>query len=574
MAMDMPMSTIAPGSRVRLPMLWTGLTVLAAVVGLCLIADNIWANSATYDEVTYLRIGARWWRTGQQAEISRMGTPLTSWKLQQAPVLWLLDHTGHGPLIDDPITHQRQLLPLIRLGSLWIWFPAFLITVYWSRSWYGPRAMTLAAWIFAISPNLIAHGALATMELPLLATSAATFLLFWRYLETRRIGWFIASAAVAGLAFSCKFTAILLPPLLAVIDGLAARNANPRETIARTSCRVAARLVAFGAIMVFADLAITSFAMISLSPTRGEHPSIGPLSRLVGATLATRMYESPIPQDLVGFITQTYLQVSGGASYLFGERKMTGWWYYYFVALAVKLPLAFWWFFCARLALGTSAASGDRAQPRTRALIVVFIMLFLTITALCSSRNYGVRYLLPLAPLAIVWISAVAESSRRRLAGAAIAFGLGGYAVALIGIHPYELTYFNELAGGPIGGRRILSDSNLDWGQGLISLERMQAKNPELRDITLYYFGETQPAFYGVSGRSYVVNATDDHSRLPKPDAAETRYIAISASLQHGPCGPPGFFRSFDEREPALFTDDKTIAIYRRDERLTSAGDR
>ena len=33
-------------------------------------------------------------------------------------------------------------------------------------------------------------------------------------------------------------------------------------------------------------------------------------------------------------------------------------------------------------------------------------------------------------------------------------------------IHPHELSYFNAAAGGPIGGRRVLSDSNLDWGQG------------------------------------------------------------------------------------------------------------
>ena len=44
-------------------------------------------------------------------------------------------------------------------------------------------------------------------------------------------------------------------------------------------------------------------------------------------------------------------QASGGASYLWGERRMKGWWYYYFVALAVKVPLGFWLLVVARLAL-------------------------------------------------------------------------------------------------------------------------------------------------------------------------------------------------------------------------------
>ena len=59
--------------------------------------------------------------------------------------------------------------------------------------------------------------------------------------------------------------------------------------------------------------------------------------------------------------------------------------------------------------------------------------------------------------------------------------GIAGYAAAVAGIHPYELTYFNTIAGGPLGGRRILADSNLDWGQGLKSLARLQQERPDSR---------------------------------------------------------------------------------------------
>src|ERR1022692_4853079 len=93
--------------------------VLAGVVGLGLMADSARRISATYDEVTYLEVAARWWRTGAQDQITRMGSPLTFWKLQQAPVLWLLDRAGHGDWINNPIGHQQELLPLARLGSAW-----------------------------------------------------------------------------------------------------------------------------------------------------------------------------------------------------------------------------------------------------------------------------------------------------------------------------------------------------------------------------------------------------------------------------------------------------------------------
>ena len=32
-------------------------------------------------------------------------------------------------------------------------------------------------------------------------------------------------------------------------------------------------------------------------------------------------------------------------------------------------------------------------------------------------------------------------------------------------VAPHYIAYFNELAGGPAGGRNHLADSSLDWGQ-------------------------------------------------------------------------------------------------------------
>src|SRR4029077_2189123 len=46
-------------------------------------------------------------------------------------------------------------------------------------------------------------------------------------------------------------------------------------------------------------------------------------------------------------------------------------------------------------------------------------------------------------------------------------------AAELARIHPHELSYFNPLAGGPEGGRRYLSDSNVDWG---LDLKRLAAR--------------------------------------------------------------------------------------------------
>ena len=118
--------------------------------------------------------------------------------------------------------------------------------------------------------------------------------------------------------------------------------------------------------------------------------------------------------------------------------------------------------------------------------------------------------------------------------------------------------------GGPSGGREILSDSNLDWGQGLKPLVRLQQERPEFRDLTLYYFGDTEPARLRRRRAALIrVRATSHNSRSRLTLSAETTYLAVSASLRWGPWAPAGYFRDSSPLEPVRFTDDTTIAIYR-----------
>jgi len=540
---------------------WGLLTAAALAVGLTLLVDTVSMSSATYDEVAYLRVAARWWRTGDQSEITRMGSPVTFWKLQQVPVLWTLDRLGHRAWVDDPIAHQARLLPLVRLGSLWIWLLAAALTVLWARTSLGPRAMALAAWLFALSPNLIAHGALVTMELPLVAATTAMCVFFWRFLDTTRKSLFWASAAAGGMAFSCKYTAILFPPILAIVWWVALWRRGEKRVLWLTR-RVASSMAGFMLLMLLTNLVVTGLARIPLSTTQGRHPTLEKWLGIAATATLSRIYETPLPQDWVGFATQMHHQASGGASYLWGERRQSGWWYYYFVALAYKVPLAFWLLVGARLAF---ARFGEKHRFTSSHidLLPLVVLLFLAITAVGSSRNYGMRYLLPLTPLAIVWVSALAEFKKAIWPGLAAAAGLAGFVAAIAACHPHELTYFNLLAGGPRGWRQILSDSNLDWGQGLRAMARLQQDRPLFREMTFYYFGDTDPAHYGVAGRSYVIDAAHDHSRLPGLDQVETPYLAVSASLQWGPWGPPGFFRGLDRLEPVRLSDDTTIAIYR-----------
>lgn len=539
---------------------WYLAVALAAAVGLALLVDSLLQSSATYDESAYLRVAAEWWRGCREPEcgenrITRMGSPLTFWKLQQVPVLWGLDRAGFGWMIADPLPNPHALLLLGRISSLWIWLAGLGLTSVWSRHLYGPRAMAFAAWLYALSPNLLAHGALLTMELPLLACSAAMFFAFWQFLRSGRRRWFALSAAIGGLAFSCKFTTVLIPPTLTLAWWIDRWISGERKPV-RLTVRVGCGMVVYGAILLFANMIVTGFTFMPLAHGTGSHPSVdGRFGSALGGFVSAAL-EEPIPQDLVGFATQMLHQRSGGPSYLLGKTRTTGWWYYYFVALGVKVPIAFWVLVAAR-----TFCVRFSDETRKDWILPLAMGVFLAATAVGSSRNYGVRYLLPLAPLAIVWISALAECNAR--AKVLLCIGLVGQAAAIASVHPYELSYFNVLAGGPRGGRRILADSNLDWGQGLVPLARLQREDPKYRDLTLYYFGDTDPRQYGVVGRCYTIDAQTNHPGLPPVLSAETAFVAVSASLQWGPWGPREYFKRLDGAAPVQMTADQTIAIYK-----------
>ncbi len=280
---------------------------------------------------------------------------------------------------------------------------------------------------------------------------------------------------------------------------------------------------------------------------------------------------------------------------------MKGWWYYYFVALAVKVPSIFWLLVAARLALGRDSGGaiqrlrGSLALPRLvrpgvrqaqrlggSLALPVFARAHRYVpqerSAICC--RWSLCFIWPSRPRRLVAQLRRPLSVAAGPAGDRLGVGTGRSSAstwkrsrsppaslatvsAIWSIHPYELTYFNELAGGRIGGRHILADSNLDWGQGLKSLARLQQERPELCDLTLYYFGDTEPAHYGVAGQSYVVNAVDDHSRLPGLATVDTAYVAVSASLEWGPWGPRGFFDALKGLTPVVYNADTTIAIYR-----------
>jgi hypothetical protein len=249
--------------------------------------------------------------------------------------------------------------------------------------------------------------------------------------------------------------------------------------------------------------------------------------------------------DYLGLLAQPGLK----QSYLLGRVKTEHSWAYFPVAIAVKWPLG--------LLAGIAGAAWVRWRQRRPPAIdeVAFLVVPAVVLLSCMAANldYGVRYALPVLPFAIVWVAQLAAPRGALPAGRLIVVVVVA-AVALESARalPYPMAFCNTLAGGLGRGDRIVNDSNVDWGQGLVGLRR-ELERLGIRKVHLAYHGTTDPALYGID---YVVYA----GGAPGP---ESDWLAVSSYFL---VGLPGWlvsergisrdpvtydFASLREREPA-----------------------
>jgi len=218
-----------------------------------------------------------------------------------------------------------------------------------------------------------------------------------------------------------------------------------------------------------------------------------------------------------------------------------------------------------------SARATRHSSPATRpfdlaALLIPAIGYFAI--ALTTDINLGYRHLLPVLPFLYVLIGVIVApaiyghvgragrgSGWRAIMGrvwpAALLLWL---AVSTLWIHPYYLSFFNLIAGGPDNGWRVLVDSNIDWGQDLARLKTWLDEQGVER-VWLSFFGEGRPEYYGIAYDgldSFPPRLMNPAARPFYPHDPAPGWYAISATtLQGVHFADHDQFRFFRERQPA-----------------------
>ena len=385
-------------------------------------------------------------------------------------------------------------LALARLGVLPFFILASGVVWVWGCEVLGELGGLMAVLLFSTLPPVLGNAGMATTDVVFTATfiTASLALMYWLERPT------YARACLLGLAVALavlsKFSALLFVPVCGAAM-LACSFATTRRRVAFATQwrRVGASLALSGMIAFLVIWGGYRFSYQIIGKTSRPHEAI---DRMVGAQgvlhdaayLAAEHVLIPAPELFRGINFQRLHNARGSTSYLFGEAKQGGWWYYFPVVLAIKTPLPFLILITVGI-VWLCAVGVRRADWRMLAAAAMAVALLLS--AMTSRINLGVRLILPIYPLLAVVAAFGAvrlwKLAKPKGAGPVLVVSLLLWQVASCArVHPDYLAYFNPLAGS--SPERIDVGPDLDWGQDLFRLsDALRARN--IDSFSVAYLG-------------------------------------------------------------------------------------
>jgi hypothetical protein len=140
---------------------------------------------------------------------------------------------------------NRSRFMMVLLGCL-----LGVVLTAWAWQLGGPVAAMIAAGLFALDPNLLAHSALIKNDVALGLLMMALFHACWRAGRAMTFASATAIAMLMAIALNTKFSAILLAPMLVAVFAIRAAMPTPWMAFGRSLNSVMARAVASAGLLL------------------------------------------------------------------------------------------------------------------------------------------------------------------------------------------------------------------------------------------------------------------------------------------------------------------------------------
>lgn len=508
------------------------LFVLLLVLFVFLSSSASRRESATIDEFRHLSTGVYNWQSGDYS-FDAATPPL--WKMAMALPAYLdgAKQVRFNPLPEIAGGWEPWFVATDFMRDNGLRYEGFLQKARWVNIMAGVACLALlyvrcrksfGAWaalygsaFLALSPTFLAHSHYATTDIIATLTLMATVLLLLDHLERPVLVRAAGIAIAFSLALLCKYTALLLAPLLVLVPLAFFRKGSAKKGPLPMQVSSAVLLVVLIPLLVINGFYGFRGTGTPLKAMSLQSRSLTELAGGIAGSLPV-----PLPKAYVqGFDKQKAdSDYSEFPAYLMGQWSADGFRSYYLAAFCLKESLPFLLIVAAALSLMVLRRGGPQSPPALVLLCYLPVVLFLVLSFM-NRLNVGVRYLLPAYPFFCLFIAQFyCEMARRHVVRLVLVLLFVLHSVSVLRITPNFTSYFNEAAGGPENGYRFLIDSNVDWGQDLPSLKEFMTVHG-IAKIQLAYFGHGLPEHYGI-----------DYEPLSRP--AKPGYAAVSVSLLQG----------------------------------------
>jgi len=502
----------------------------------CVLASGCWrVYSNTWDEPEHLAAGIELLDRGKY-EYDTEHPPLGRVFLAIGPYLAGAHSYGTPPPEGTPeglhILYAKGAywrdLTLARLGMLPFLALLLFATWLWARRLLPSEGAALLAVLLLVSvPPVLGHAALASLDVAAAATILLALYALQCWITSARRRDAVLFGLASGLAVITKFSAVPFIAVSLIVLALAhwavvARAARapgalapggpvaapgpsalpaPRDSGARSFWRLRVGGLALAGLAALVPVWIAygprvsdpagvafrfNWAVFYLLQQHGATHGLG--------VLLSHLWLPRELKDLVnGIVAVEAHNNSGHLSYLLGQVRLTGWWYFYLVALAVKTPIPL--LIAGPIGMGWLALCGWRRRDSWALAPLAIVIAILVFASAVSRINIGIRHILILYPFFAlggayltvrIWRAVRAPSTGAPAAAAALAIALAWELSPLWRAYPDYLPYFNETVGAH--PERVLVDSDLDWGQDLHRLE-LRVAQLHIGHLNLAYRG-------------------------------------------------------------------------------------
>ena len=477
-------------------------------------------QSLTYDEPVHIAAGQDAWRNhrfqmwNDHPPLARLlcALPLLNPKWQ-IHVYALPDGFRADQINPDPQAlawRARAMNVLLGLAlGLLLWNTA--------REMFSDGAAALALTLFVISPSVIAHFSVATTDgaATLFIFLTAVFLLRWRarpsLVSTACFGLLLGLLLLSKFSTPVMFVMSLLWMLVLSPQGIVGKPWNWNWGKAAIALLIALATVWAGYFFHVSRLSLHNHELTTTFPNRPAVVYQGVKSNL--------NFSIPVPagEYLEGFRSLVRHNRFGQISFFLGSVSRRGFKAYFPTVIFLKWP-------SVMLAIFAIAAVLARRRlirlPSGWWVMMSFPVVYFAF-AIFSRFDIGDRHVLPIYPFMLLVAGGLWEFAKRyRALARVVVLAVLLQAADTLRYAPDYLSYFNPYV-PPTQSYKLLTDSNLDWGQGLLALQKYESAHPG-QQISLAYFGSVDPRVYGIQA-----NALHEDQRV-------TGTVIISASNLSG----------------------------------------